>query len=203
MTAEVRDEIYNLSLSYDGIRAFIKTRGEGFRDLFDEETDSTDFFRTPGVILVNKQISQEGIERLRRKPLIINSPPHLCSDGDLSVLPVLLPSTTLMNIIHVQLVMPELQHLEFRCVCDGVEATICSKAWFFLVLELSHALEVSQVLEDLRITCGSEEYTKSRQHLPDIVRTLCWSARLEADHLGSKGKVCVPRLGRGIPICSS
>jgi len=83
LARELRDMIYDCSLTYNGVQQQVKTmkdktaRGNTLPCIEDEQSN----FKTPAFLLVDKEVSSEALSRLRKKQLVIWCPPTLFEPG--------------------------------------------------------------------------------------------------------------------------
>lgn len=110
--AELRDMVYDYSLSYDGIQKVILS------DTYDKVGTSTaedaGFLQTPVILLLDKETSSEAIECLRKKELIFTSPVRC---GRALILDHVIPRRAFNNIRRIRFAMPEIQILKNYCDC--------------------------------------------------------------------------------------
>ncbi|TID18001.1 glycoside hydrolase family 16 protein [Venturia nashicola] len=110
---ELRDTIYDYSLSYDGIQKMI------ISDMYDKTTlpNAASFLQTPSILLVDKQTSSEAISRLQKKELTFTCPPVCMRSREVDLYHVI-PWQSFNSIRRVGFVIPEVKKMKDCCGCN-------------------------------------------------------------------------------------
>ncbi|KAF2428309.1 hypothetical protein EJ08DRAFT_699168 [Tothia fuscella] len=102
---ELRDMIYNLSINYDGLQHAIDTINRHYPSPHSARYHSSlpRQLRTPGLLLVNKQIHAEALKAISQKTLTISRPIFAADFQGLGLFPTaVIPAATLKRLRNVR-----------------------------------------------------------------------------------------------------
>ncbi|KAE9992291.1 hypothetical protein EG327_009552 [Venturia inaequalis] len=164
---ELRDMVYNYSLSYDGIQKVIIS--DTYLKLLSSAAKGKgkSFLQTPVILLLDKETSSEAIQCLQKKELVFTSPLRC---GRLLTLDHVIPRRAFNNIRRIRLAIPETQKLKLYCDCveygddqdeeEDVDLTVFLPLWVNLLEEvfkqLAGSASDSCMVEQLWLQVGAE-----------------------------------------------
>ncbi|RDI83201.1 Adenine deaminase [Venturia inaequalis] len=182
---ELRDMVYNYSLSYDGIQEVMISKT--YRKLLPSPllpaANEKSLLQTPAILLLDKQTSSEAVECLRKKELIFTSPVPC---GPSLRLDYIIPRRAFNNIRRIRLAMPETQKISIYCECSeheydeeeeeeeeeekgevDIDPTLCPPLWVNLLENLFRqfggSASDSCMVEQLWLQVGAEVLVFQRE----------------------------------------
>jgi len=135
---EIRYEIYEFALNwpilkptFETIKPRIQQQGEYYRKHYASNGVSpklsVEKMRTPTILLLNRQINAEAQDTLRKKTLIINSPPPVCQAlGKAMDITEFIGDVTLQKAYHVLLDM-DLEHQDWLATIETLLDVWCEE----------------------------------------------------------------------------